>query len=210
MRRLLMSATFLLVASGCYVQEADPIPRDFNRGECRASKKTACLAGQVVVAPFVYLEGREYFDADDLGRKFREVVAVQTESGETLTSADYDIQVVPEITNENFTRDFQVYVKGEKVFHTRANESGSFRINNLEQGDYSVRVQKKFMMKLSHKSNEAASATEEKTFCFVIYAEDSGLQLIPGEKQYRSLDNFRLQMLDQECKERSRDARITL
>lgn len=210
MRRLLLSAALLFTVSGCYIQEPEPLSRETNRGDCRSSKRTGCLAGQVVVAPFVYLEGKEYFDADDLGRKFREIVEVQTESGDTLTTRDYDIQIVPEITNENFTRDFQVYVKGEKVIHTRANESGAFRVNNLEEGDYTVRVQKKFSMKLSHKANGTAAAAEEKTFCFVIYAEDSGLQLLPGEKQYRSLDNFRLQMLDQECKSDSRDARITL
>lgn len=221
MKRLLTSLACVVSLNACYVAEEpsvrklEPWERDSatsldQRDECRVTRTTACLSGQVVVAPVIRLEGKEFFDADDLGRRFKEMVEVRNDQGESLTLADHEVSVFPEITNKTFMRGFQVYAKGEKVASKRVNDNGYFRLDYLAAGEYDVRVQKRFQLTLTKKGETAETPAQERTFCFVIYAEENGVSLLRGEKIYKGLDDFSLQMLDAECKDEARGSVITL
>lgn len=221
MKRLLTSLACFASLSSCYVAEEpnirknEPWDRDGSisldqRDECRVNKRTACLAGQVVVAPVIRLEGKEFFDADELGRRFKEMVEVRNDQGESMTLADYDVSIFPDITNDTFMRGFQVYAKGQKVVSKRVNDNGFFRIDYLNEGEYDVRVQKRFQLKLTPKMSAPESEPQERTYCFVIYAEENGVELMRGDKIYKGLDEFSLQMLDEQCKGEAQGAVITL
>lgn len=221
MKRLLISFACAASLFGCYeveepsVRKLEPWQRGNGahldqREECRATHKSACLAGQVVAAPVIRLEGKEFFDADDLGRRFKEMVEVRNDKGESLTLSDYDMSVFPEITNESFIRGFQVYAKGQKVVAKRVNDRGFFRIDYLTPGEYDVRVQKRFQLKLTPKGASTETRSLERTYCFVIYAEENGIDFMRGEKVYKGLDEFNLQMLDSACKNEAQGAVITL
>jgi hypothetical protein len=172
--------------------------------ECRLDEQSGCLVGQVIVAPTIYAEGREYFDAESLGRDLPRLVAVQMRKDESAPKGREDeLRLEPAITNDSFVRNFTVYLKGERAATTRVSERGSFRFNNLNEGTYDLRAQRSFVVRLprhEHPTGEEALAPgNEILVCATIYAEALGLEVRAGEKLYQGFDSFNLKLSNGDC-----------
>ena len=121
------------------------------RQGCKPVSDKGCISGQVIVAPYIYLDGKKYFDAEDLGRLFTDMVMLHDQSGAPLLSSHYQIEIAPKIDNESFLEEFKVYAKGTYAAQANLSSTGLFVLQGLEAGVYDLRVQKSFTMRITSK-----------------------------------------------------------
>lgn len=178
--------------------------------ECRYDRTHGCIAGQIVVAPVIYVEGKEYFDGETFGRDLPKLVTIKGADGKPLTAADVQVSVEPAVTNQTFLRDFEVFVKGERAASQRVNDRGAFKFNFMEPGDYDLRAQRTFLLKLmSLKALAPGETPKTRVLCATVYAEALGLEVVAAEKFPKSFDNFRIQLRDEDCKQALNESVVT-
>jgi hypothetical protein len=201
---------------------------------CSASATLGCLTGQVIVAPFIYLDEKKYFDAAELGQLFVELVTLVDKKGAIVVRDQYNIDIAPEITNDSFKENFTLYVKGETAAAQKLSERGSYLVKRLTPGTYDVRVQKRFTLTLTEKEkkqpspatpepqNSVSTSTVEnadkdvfipfkQTYCFTIYSEQNSIEVMPGSTLHSIFDHFKLHMVDKPCQETAdRDVVISI
>ena len=134
-------------------------PVSLARPGCKATAERGCISGQVIVAPYIYLDNQKYFDAEDLGRLFTDMVAVRDKSGTAADRSRYKIEISPQINNDTFTEEFSAYAKGSYAAQASVSSKGLFVLAGLDVGTYDLRVQKSFTMKVTT-TDTAAPAKE--------------------------------------------------
>jgi hypothetical protein len=157
------------------------------------------------------LENQKYFDAKAMGEKFLDMVKIQSTDGNPISSDHYAMTVSPVIDNGTFGEDFQVYLMGEDVgqYERKTNSSGQFKFSDVPEGVFDIRVQKNYQLNIAPKAL-VLSDTEERTFCFTIYGEESGIEVEGGENVSKTFKNFKLFFLDKDCKGESTSGGITI
>ena len=137
------------VASNGPVTTLAPTAQSVAAQGCKASSDKGCISGQVIVAPYIYLDGQKYFDAEDLGRLFTDMVMLRDKSGALADKSRYKIEISPTIDNEKFMEEFKVYAKGTRAAWSNLSSKGVFVLGGLDAGNYDLRVQKSFTMKVT-------------------------------------------------------------
>lgn len=162
------------------------------RRSCRFTGKSGCLTGQIVVAPNIFVNGKQLFDIDTLGQHLGEFLNVKDANGEMADLSKYRVEVTPAINNELFTQNFQIYLKGDRVIGARSGDSGLFKVNYLAEGVYDFRVQKNHHLKVVPIDPSASTPTLD--LCLVIYGGEAGMEVFAGEETYRPIDRFTLRV----------------
>ncbi|MGE0172768.1 MAG: hypothetical protein AB7T49_08285 [Oligoflexales bacterium] len=165
----------------------------------------------------LYLDDEYYFDAATLGRQIANHVELQDDQGISLSQEDYKITVSPEISNENFQRDFQVFAVGEEggYYQTKTQEKGKFKVKDMYNGSYDIRAQKNYDLIVESKQPEPQPGEQpvpakKMTFCFTLYSDYSGVEMEQGQEQKIVFSSFNLMLLDQNCEKSTNSKKITL
>lgn len=132
---------------------------DARAADCQKSVVTGCLQGQVPAAPNITVEGREFFDANDLAARFKELLPpLKDRNGVVPTEGHMQLKWLTRIDNDSFADGFHVYLKGPSAQDQSVMRNGSFAIHRLQPGLYDARVQKEFKFYLIGNSQSEESA----------------------------------------------------
>ncbi|MDA9951258.1 hypothetical protein N9D31_01660 [Oligoflexaceae bacterium] len=213
MQKWLAFALFLLLA-GCYGVPQDRLPSEEDAAtsafKCERSMRTACIQGTVTAAPDIVINGKTFLDSEDFALMFKDLVTVQDKEGDDLSEEDYKVELLTGVTNQDFTRGFEVFVKGSDARTTEVLRSGAFLLNYLRPGLYDVRAQKKLVFKVTPNTDllvetkkddgevEVAKASE-KYYCATLQAEKT-FEVQRGDQITPVFDEFELYWRDQGCK----------
>lgn len=185
-------------------------------GQCRAKAGLACMSGSVIRAPRITLANDEFFDAEEMGRHIVGNIKIKGSGSQSTGSQGFKVFLNPEITNDNFTRGFKLYVKGERAFEVRIERDGTFSLDNLYPGDYELIVQKKIAVEVTQESPEAIPSDEFKEqhpssreLCLTLFAEVTNFFLEKGDRKYIGFDHYEMEVFDFKCSD-ERDAVIEL
>jgi hypothetical protein len=167
----------------------------------------------------LYLDDEYYFDAATMGRQIANHVELQNEQGLALSPDQYNFKITPEISNENFQRDFQVFAVGEEggYYQTKTQEKGKFKMKELYSGTYDIRAQKNYELIVEAKEpaptptgEQPAETAQPMKFCFTIYGDYSGVEIEQDSEEKIVFSNFELMLLDQNCEKTKTGKKITL
>lgn len=128
---------------------------------CDYSNKRGCLKGQISHSTSLWIDDREFHDADDLG--FYLVEYLYREGYLDSLDSDQDgtyIKLRTPITNRNFAVGFSAAIKGSEIRDPFVfTGAGHFQANNLLPGNYVLRFYKKLSL-VEH--NEKVQIVREK------------------------------------------------
>ncbi len=235
----LLLLTSVLAFSGCYVEDVEdrsqtPSKRQnssvfeatSSNDSCEMSARTGCFEGQITSAPNIFVNGIEFFDAEDLANRFDQIIDITNDEGVALVrDQDYQVELLTPFDNKNFTEKFEIYIKGDLTDTANIRSSGSFYFNNLPKGEYEVRVQRPIKFKVAaiqkqpseaeaeadaQPEEEVAVEAEEKVYCATLY-QDVAIEISPGERSLGQVfDSFKLYITDVQCPENRTDRTIKL
>lgn len=150
----------VLLASGCYVDSAPQdrattggnnttidTTRESDAGLCRWTISKGCFDGYVIAQKDFSVDGKQFFNADDLSAHFAELVPVD--------GKDYSIVLATQLDNQSFVQGFEYVLKGELVRKDKIRTNGSFSINELPEGQYDLRVLRAVRFTVSHQVAKA-------------------------------------------------------
>jgi len=216
-RHLVAFALVLPMMAGCYVDRGEdreeigsnpPVGAKTPVGECRYTAATGCFEGEIPAAPNITVKEKNFFDANDLKVRFRELINVKIDSRDA-GSAEPEFMLLTQVDNRSFSKGFQIFVKGEDSRAAEPLATGGFVLNKLPEGVYQVRVAKPVKFKLSQTVSQADPATpdapaqsvvKEKTFCATLFAE-TAVEVRAGERTRYVFDDYDLHVTDHACAE---------
>ena len=170
--------------------------------QCPSKNDAGCIVGQVVVSPWISLQGTDYFDADALGQNlmlhahalFGQKVHLKGVQGLSL-------EVQQRIDNDNFTHGFYAYIKGERARSVKVSRNGGFMLPNLPSGFYDLVVQKRISLKDKAKPSSNQNETIN-YYCLTIYSEKQRVFLDEGQELYLGFDDYMLTFAGRPCQGR--------
>lgn len=127
------------------VTAADSSRADVNGNhECRATLSKGCFDGHVLSETQFWIEGQEFFNADDLAipARFMELVTIQKDGKTLKAGQDFTVQLVTPLDRASFAQGFEYVLDGDYFRRGKIRADGDFSINDLAQGSYDLRVQK--------------------------------------------------------------------
>jgi hypothetical protein len=146
--------------SGCYVETIDD-QRDNIRGErpsadqriergagegevgqCRFTAQKGCFDGHVISKKEFLVEGKAFFNADDLATRFGELITVERLGTQLRDGEDYRFELLTPMDNPSFLQGFEYYLIGSTVRSGNVRNNGVFNVNELGEGSYDLRLQK--------------------------------------------------------------------
>jgi hypothetical protein len=214
--KLLAAVASMAFLQGCFVdtsatgrtQEtwADGTVANRNSGlNCKFDSFSGCLEAAIPAAPEVTVNGKAFFDANDLSLQFEEVLgdAAPKEQVDQL-QAGGKIELLTRIDNRAFHKGFQIYIKGEAARSADALASGGFMLHRLPEGAYNVRVQKLIRYRIIPASASAeVSQTElvpaaDTQYCATLYAEAT-VEVRSGERLKYLFDDYELRVNKEGC-----------
>lgn len=172
---------------------------------CRYSFSTGCLEAAIPPAPEVTVNGRAFFDANDLASQFEDLLK-EVAPSEQLALMDQggEIEFMTRIDNRAFHKGFQIFVKGEAAKSADALATGGFMVHRLPEGAYSVRVQKdiRYLIKGSTpapvKVQESILGAGDPVYCATIYAE-ANVEVRAQERLKFLFDDYELRVNQGAC-----------
>jgi hypothetical protein len=145
----------LFTTTGCYVEdfqeraenssEAQPPSVSRPNGfECRMTLSKGCFDGHILSETAFFVEGKEFFNADDFASpdRFAELVTLQRDGASLVAGQDFGLKLVSALDRNNFAPGFEYFLKGAGVRRGKVRADGNFAINDLSDGIYDLRVQK--------------------------------------------------------------------
>lgn len=177
-------------AAQSYSQQPTPV-------NCRYSSNQGCISGALIASPELTLNDHTYFDAEEIGFYLSRTLQLDEGTLEKLNLAEYNLQFSPPINNQNFVQGFSIYLKGPTVVQARVQRDGSFQFDNLRAGEYEVRAQKTFTMKLEGLDYDGVAV--QKTICLTIYSSQSKVELRPRMSSFLPIENYYMKMNSTHC-----------
>jgi hypothetical protein len=161
-------AALLLSTAGCYVddlQERAPSTADADRNgyDCRLTLSTGSFDGHILTETEFSIEGKTFFNADDLAvpTRFAELVTIKKDGVALKAGTDFDVVLVSQLGRDNFADDFEYFLNGEGTRSGAVRGDGNFSVNELREGLYDLRVQKAIRFRIVEKATVAATAEPE-------------------------------------------------
>ncbi len=174
-RSLFALAAVTALASGCYVdpaQDRAPQPGDTATsthsedstpvGECNFAIGRGCFSGTVTSKKEFFVDGKSFFDADELAARFNELISVDS-LGEQLQAGQggYKLELLTPVDNTSFFSGFEYDLTGDAKRAGKLRNDGNFNVNDLPQGTYDLRVMKSVKFKLTATVTKAATAADQ-------------------------------------------------
>ncbi len=218
-RMLVVSASVLfpmVLIQGCLIDteatkragdsSTDGTAINRNNGlNCHYDMLTGCIEASIPAAPEVTVNGKSFFDANDLSSQFEVLLKDAAPASQVdLINQGGQIEFQTRIDNRAFHKGFQIYVKGESARSADALATGGFLLHRLPEGAYSVRVQK--LIRYRIKSSEAAAEVAQKAvpgategnYCATLYAE-ANVEVRAGERLKFLFDDYELRISPEAC-----------
>ncbi len=225
--------------TGCYVdsmdQRAPTVGTDSTNtrrseaeqdpGACRTNFAKGCFDGYVLSKKDFFVDGRQYFNADDLAGRFAELVKVENEGVALVAGVDYQLALTTPLDNQSFIQGFEYNLTGDYPRSGKVRTNGNFAVNELPEGTYDLRVQRpvKFTVtrQVAVEAQESdavepqdpvrdgdAPAPEEtaapemkavvKSYCATIYT-DTVVEVRKGKRAFDNFGEFRTHVTDHDC-----------
>jgi len=217
-RHFVAFALVLPMVAGCYVDRAEdrdqvgssnqPGVSKTPVGECRYSFSTGCFEGEIPAAPNITVKEKSFFDVNDLKTRFSELVEVKFDDRDA-GGAEPEFTLLSQLDNRNFSKGFQIFVKGKDSRAADPLATGGFVLNNLPEDVYQVRVAKPIKFKFSQMTSvsdavnpdaPAQQVLKEKIFCATLFAE-TAVEVRAGERTRFVFDDYDLYVTDHACAE---------
>lgn len=216
-RHFVAFALVLPMMAGCYVDRGEdreeigsnpPSGSKTPVGECRFSSATGCFEGEIPAAPNITVKDKNFFDANDLKVRFKELISVKFD-GRDAGATEPEFTLMTQVDNRSFSKGFQIFVKGEDSRSAEPLATGGFVLNKLPEGVYQVRVAKPVKFKLSQSTTQtdpanpdapAQPVVKEKIFCATLFAE-TAVEVRAGERTRYVFDDYDLHVTDNACAE---------
>ncbi len=215
-KKLLAAVASMAFFQGCFVdtgvtgrtQEnwADGTVANRNSGlNCKFDSFSGCIEAAIPAAPEVTVNGKAFFDANDLSLQFEEVLsdAAPKEQVDQIASGG-KIELLTRIDNRAFHKGFQIYIKGEAARSADALATGGFMLHRLPEGAYNVRVQKLIRYRIlpasagAEVSQQELLAANETQYCATLYAEAT-VEVRSGERLKYLFDDYELRVNREGC-----------
>ena len=204
------------LAQGCSIgAEATPRTEDEfadgtgayrNSGlNCRYDYFSGCIEAAIPAAPEVTVNGKAFFDANDLAMQFEEVLKDGAPKAQIdLINQGGQIEFLTRIDNRAFHKGFQIYVKGESARSADALATGGFMLHRLPEGAYNVRVQKLIRYRIRpvesdpEVTRQAVPVKVQDQHCATLYAE-ANVEVRAGERLKFLFDDYELRVNQEGC-----------
>lgn len=200
----------MMFFNGCLIEPGASSRADTNPDAtgsaltCRYTYSTGCLEAAIPPAPEVTVNGRAFFDANDLAAQFGDLIR-EVAPAEQLALIDQggDIEFMTRIDNRAFHKGFQIFVKGEAAKSADALATGGFMVHRLPEGAYNVRVQKdiRYLIKPVVPAEvfvEGLHDAGDPVFCATIYAE-ANVEVRAQERLKFLFDDYELRVNKGAC-----------
>ncbi len=161
---------------------------------CQKSPTTGCFDGYLAVKQNFSVEGQQFFNADDFGNRFKDLLSIKEQEGEVSFDTPID--------NQNFYQGFTYDLTGE------VNKSGTIRakntisLSNLLPGQYDLRVQRPIKFTLTHKNQDDGSQVQ-KLYCATLFS-DITVEIRDDQRTWLAINDFKLYFNSDECKTSTR------
>jgi hypothetical protein len=238
--RGLYAAAFVgLLATGCFVESTDTrAPNggteiaktgsgktsDAEAGICRYAIGKGCFDGHVLNRKEFYVDGREFFNADDFAPRFGELISIDQGDLKLAEGETLQLTVHTKIDNDGFIDEFEYDLTGDNAFARRGSvrRTGNFSINDVPPGIYDLRVQKPIKFTVTGKVEKLTSdpanpdadpvrTVEEvsRNYCATLY-QDTTVEVLKGQRAQETFSQYKLHVTDLECSAEGNQTRITL
>lgn len=158
-------ATF---AAGCSIEPLDTqrpgLPRIDSHGQmvgsgqdgggdvdsCRFELGKGCFDGHVAAKTTFLVDGKQFFNADDLATRFHELLTVAS-AGKALTDGTdgYQMTLATPLDNASFYQNFEFDLSGPTARSGQVRSDGDFGIDDLPEGNYELRLSKPVRFQLA-------------------------------------------------------------
>lgn len=238
LRGLYAAAFTGLLATGCFVESTDTrapnggaeIARtggkssDVEAGVCRFAIGKGCFDGHVLSRKEFYVDGREFFNADDFSPRFGELVSIDHGELKLAEGEKFQLTVHTKIDNDGFIDEFEYDLTGDNAVARRGavRRTGNFSINDLPPGIYDLRVQKPIKFTVSGKVEQQATdpanpdadpvrTVEEvsRKYCATLY-QDTTIEVLKGQRAQETFTHYKLHVTDLECSADGNQTKISL
>lgn len=193
---------------------------------CRFELGQGCLDGHVDARQQFFVEGKEFFDANDLAAHFGALLHVQA-GGKDITAGGangYKLTLATPLDDDSFVTGFGFDLSDQDVVRSgETRTDGAFAIDDLPPGSYNLRVLKSIKFTLA--PPDAASPTAPgatptptnptpvtppatpqiaaadgtvKDYCATLY-EDQSVNVRESQQAAEMLSNFRLRLSSGDC-----------
>jgi len=164
---------------------------------CRLRANEACITGALIASPELTLNEKTYFDAEEIGYDIPKMLRLDDETSAHLNLIDYSIQFVPALNNQNFSQGFSIYLKGSKVEQSRTERDGSFQFDQLIPGEYQIRAQKNFTLRLD--GVDSYNERIQKIICLTIFSDQIKVELKSRASLFLSIENYYMKLNSSHC-----------
>lgn len=238
LRGLYAAAIAGVFVTGCFVDSAEnrtpnagndiakigKKEADAEAGVCQFAIGKGCFEGHVLNRKAFYVEGQEFFNADDLAPRFAELISIEPGEFKLAEGEEFSLTLLSKIDNDGFIDGFEFDLTGENAFARRGSvrRSGNFGINDIPQGNYDLRVQKPIKFSVTGKvetqvpdpANPDADpkmVIEEVTrqYCATLY-QDSSIEVLKGNRAQETFNHYKLHVTDTECEAGGNQTKISL
>jgi hypothetical protein len=164
--------------------------------QCRYSLGTGCIEASIPAAPEVTVNGKPFFDANDLAGQFEQVLAGSAPAVQAdLLSKGGKIEFLTRIDNKAFAKGFQIFIKGQTAHAADALATGGFMVHRVPEGAYNMRVQKLVKYKIVQEQAPSEAEAEDPLFCATLHAE-ANVEVYAKERLQYLFDDYELFVAD--------------
>lgn len=198
-----ITAAFLL--SGCFFDTGATTTRtedefvedaDGKGFECRYSLATGCIQASIPPAPEVTVNGKPFFDANDLAGQFQQVLADSAPAAQAdLLAKGGKVEFLTRIDNKAFAKGFQIFIKGQTAHSADALATGGFMVHRVPEGAYNMRVQKLVKYKIVPEQAPSEADVADPVFCATLHAE-ANVEVYAKERLQYLFDDYELFVAD--------------
>ena len=152
--------------SGCYVDASKdghaPLKRQPTSAHdpaqarhpeiCRFYNDNGCLNAHVDALQNFFVDGKEFFNADDLSNRLHELIHVESHGKplepDAIGAGGYKLTLTAPLDNDSFATGFSYDLTGPVARSGEIRQSGNFNSDDLPVGDYRLRVQRSVKFQL--------------------------------------------------------------
>ena len=194
---------------------------------CRFVSGHGCLNGHAGAMQGFFVDGKEFFNADDLASRLHELLQVDKGGKLVAQGADgYRLALTTPLDNDSFISGFRYDLSGQVARSGELRRDGNFSSNDLPPGDYQLRIQRAVRFQLVTTLNTADqvpsekeptapkdtgilippamhmatvnSQSDPKSYCATLFS-DHTISVRENQPAWININNFRLHVTAQEC-----------
>jgi hypothetical protein len=167
-------------------------------GECHFDEGRGCFDAFLSSRRTLNVAGKSFFNADDLGARFGELV---TKSGPGEEPKDKEValklRLDTPIDQGSFLNGFEFELSGATKRSGRIRSNGVLSLHDLVPGSYDLRISR-VIRYTTQITEESASRPETRSSCAILFA-DTGVEIQPGQRIWDNISDFQVQIIGPTC-----------